>query len=357
MAVSEVIIGSDQCVGAPSARATATATRMDERFARRCALALLLSVLTGFVSLSTAANAQPPAKIVRIGFLAAVPHAEREAAFRQELASLGYVEGRNLVIEYRTAEGRFERLPELAAELVRTNVDVIVAVVTQAAVAAKSATSTIPIVMIAVADPVAAKLVTSLARPGGNVTGNSSVTADLLGKQLELLREVLPRASRVAALWNPTNTVFQTLQLKEARAAASRLGIELQVVEATRPEALEGAFQAIAKARPDALLVMGDPMFTAQAERIARLALERRLPTVTGIFSDGGILLAYAPNFEDLHRRAAVYVDRILKGDRPADLPVERPTRFELIVSARTAKALGITIPPALVARADRVVQ
>lgn len=323
---------------------------------RRRALALLAGTAAS-VALSTNSAAQRPERIARIGFLAPVAHAEREAAFRQEMARLGYVEGRNLVIEYRTADGRFERLSELAADLVRTKPDVIVAVVTQATVAAKGATSTIPIVMVAVGDPVDAKLVASLARPGGNVTGNSSATADLLGKQLELLREVLPGVSRVAALWNPTNTVFQTLQLREAKAAAAKLGITLQVVEVRRPEALEGAFQTMASARAEALLVMGDPMFTAQAGRIARFALERRLPTASGFYSDAGILLTYGSNFEELYRRAAVYVDRILKGAKPADLPVERPTRFELVVNVRTAKALGVTIPAALIARADRVVQ
>lgn len=325
---------------------------MVESMTIRNALAVLVSVVIGIVA-PMPAGAQTPTKTVRIGFLAPITHAEREAAFRQELSRLGYVEGRNLTIEHRTADGHFDRLPALASELVRLNVDVIVAVVTQAALAAKGATSTIPIVMVAVGDPVDAKLVASLARPGGNVTGTSSITADLLGKQLELLREMLPRVSRVAALWNPTNTVFQTLQLKEAKAAAAKLRIELPVVEAKAPEELDGAFRTIAALRPDALLVMGDPMFTTQAEWIARLALERRLPTASGFFSDAGILLSYGPDFTDLHRRAAVYVDRILKGARPADLPVERPTRFELVIDAKTAKALGIAIPPALAARAE----
>ncbi len=278
--------------------------------------------------------------------------------FRDALSKLGYVEGRNLTIEYRSADGNFERLPGLAAELVRLKVDVIVAVVTQAALAAKAATSTIPIVFVAVADPVGSALVTSLARPGGNVTGNSIAAIDVVGKQLELLRELLPGVPRVAALWNPTNTVFAGQQLKEAKAAAARLGIELQIVEADKPEALENAFQKIAAARHGAVLVLGDPLFGAHADRIARLALERRLPTVgnLGATAEAGIVIAYGANFEEMYRRAAVYVDRILKGAKPADLPVERPTRFELIVNARTAKALGITIPPALAARADRVV-
>ena len=309
------------------------------------------------VVLSTNTHAQRPTGTLRIGFLAPVPNAEREAAFREELARLGRVEGRDIVIDYRTADGRFDRLPALAADLARADVSVIVAVVTQAAVAAKNATSTIPIVIVAVGDPVEAKLVASLARPGGNVTGNSSLTADVLGKQLELLREVLPRVSRVAALWNPTNTVFQTLQLKEAKAAAAKLGIALAVVEARQPEALQGAFKTIAEGRPDAVMVLGDPIFTPHAAQIGRLALERRLPAVTGSFSAPGILMTYGASFEALYQRAAVYVDRILKGARPADLPIERPTRFELIVNAGTAKALGIALPPALVARADRVIQ
>lgn len=324
---------------------------------RRNALGALASVLVGIVTLPHAACAQPPGKVVRIGYLAPIAHAEREAAFREALSKLGYVEGRNLKIEYRSGDGNFERLPGLAAELVRLNVDVIVAVVTQATLAAKGATSTIPIVMVAVGDPVSAGLVASLARPGSNVTGNSGSTVDVVGKQLELLREVLPRVSRVAVLWNPTNPVFQALQLKEAKAAAARLRIELQLVEAKRPDALESAFQTIAAARPDAVLVMGDPMFTTRAEQIAHLALARRLPTVSGFYADDGILIAYGSNFEELHRRAAVYVDRILKGAKPADLPVERPTRFELVINVKTAKALGITIPPALASRADRLIQ
>ena len=326
---------------------------------RRNALGALASVAIGIVAPPPAADAQTLAKVVRLGYLTPTARPELEAAFREELSRLGYVEGRSLVIEYRNANGRFERLPELAAALVRLDVDVIVAVVTQAAVAAKAATTTIPIVMVAVGDPVGAGLVASLARPGGNITGNSGANVDVVGKQLELLREVLPGASRVAALWNPTNAVFGTQQLNEARPAAARLNIELQAVEAARPEALAGAFDTIAKARPDALLVTGDPMFGTQAERIARLALERRLPTVGGFanYTDAGALLSYGASFDESYRRAAVYVDRIVRGAKPADLPVERPTRFELVVNVRTAKALGITIPPALASRADRLVQ
>ena len=293
---------------------------------RRNVLAALASVLAGVVTLPHAARAQPPGKLVRIGYLAPIAHPEREAVFREALSKLGYVEGRNLTIEYRSADGNFQRLPRLAAELARLDVDVIVAVVTQAALAAKGATSTIPIVFIAVADPVGSALVTSLARPGANVTGNSVAAVDVVGKQLELLRELLPGVPRVAALWNPTNTVFAAQQLKEAKAAAARLGIELQVVEVERADALENAFQKIVGTRTGAVLVLGDPMFGTQAERIARLALDRRLPTVgnLGGTADAGIVIAYGASFEEMHRGAAVYVDRILKGAKPADLPIER---------------------------------
>lgn len=326
---------------------------------RREGLAALASALFAIVTPPQGVGAQVPAKVVRVGYLTPTALTEREAVFRQELARLGYVEGRNLSIEYRNADGRFERLPELAADLVGLNVDVIVAVVTQAAVAAKGTKSTIPIVMVGVADPLSAGLVASLARPGGNITGNSAANLDVVGKQFELLREMLPGASRVAVLWNPTNTVFGAQQLKEANAAAARLGVELVVVEARLPDALEGAFDQLSAARPNALLIMSDPMFGTQTQRIGRLAIKHRLPAVAGFgnYADAGVLLAYGSNLEELHRRAAVYVDRILKGAKPADLPVERPTRFELVTNAKTAKALGVTIPPALASRADRVVR
>lgn len=336
-----------------------TGTHVIERFTIGKALAVLASALVGMAALPSAADAQPAAKLVRIGYLTPTPNAEREAVFRQALAKLGYVEGRNFVIEYSSADGNFARLPDLASELVRLKVDIIVAVVTQASIAAKGATATIPIVMVGTADPVGSGLVASLARPGGNVTGTSTASVDVVGKHLELLREVRPGVSRVAALWNPSNELFAALQLKEAKAAAAKLGIELQVFEARRPEALESAFAAMTGVRPGALLILADPMFGDNAERIARLATERRLPAVGGFanYANHGILLSYGSNLNEMHRGAAEYVDRILKGAKPADLPVERPTRFELVVNARTAKTLGISIPPSLAARADRVIQ
>lgn len=307
----------------------------------------------------TLAHAQTPPKLARIGYLTPTANAQREGAFRDELAKLGWAEGRNLAIEYRSANGQFDRLPLLAQELVKLNPDVIVAAVTQASIAAKAATSSIPIVIVAVGDPVGAGLVTNLARPGGNVTGNSVASSDILGKQLELLREVKPNLASVVVLSNPSNRVFQQQQLDAAKAAAARLQVKLAVVEAARADAFEPAFAEIAKLRPDALLILGDPMFAQFASRIAQLALAARLPTATGFnnYADAGILITYGINFDDFHRRAAHYVDRLLKGAKPADLPIEQPTTFELIVNQKTAKALGITLPPALVSRADRVIQ
>ncbi|HVE50277.1 MAG TPA: ABC transporter substrate-binding protein, partial [Casimicrobiaceae bacterium] len=315
------------------------------------ALALLVVV--------TLAEAQAPPRLARIGFLTPAANAQRESVFRDELAKLGWVEGRNLSIDYRNADGQFDRLPALAQELVKLNPDLIVTVVTQASVAAKAATTTIPIVIVGVGDPVGAGIVASFARPGGNITGNSGAAVEIVGKQLELLREVKPSLARVVALWNPTNRVFQQQQLDEANAAATRMRVKLDLVEATRPDALDAAFAEIAKVKPDALIILADPMFGQHAQRIAQLAVAHRLPSVSGFeaYTEAGILIAYGTSFDDYYQRAARYVDRILKGAKPADLPIERPTRFELMVNQKTAKALGIVLPPALVARADRVIQ
>jgi putative ABC transport system substrate-binding protein len=234
--------------------------------------------------------------------------------------------------------------------------DVIVAVVTQASLAARDATTSVPIVMIGVADPVAAGLVASLARPGGNVTGTSGAWTQVVGKQLELLKETLPDASRVAVLWNPGNPIYQALQLREAQIAARTLRLELQPVEARTAAELPRAFATIAARRP--LLISGDPFFAANKQRIAELAAARRIPIVTGVgeSADAGALLAYGPSTPDLARRSASYVDKILRGARPADLPVEEPTSFELVVNLKTARALGITVPRPLLLRADRVI-
>ena len=306
-------------------------------------------------------QAQQPGKIARVGFLlpySPAPDARVEA-FRQGLRELGYVEGQNVTIEYRWADGKFEQLPELAADLVRLKVDVIVTAVTQASLAARQATGAIPIVMVGVSDPVGSGLVASLARPGANITGTSSMTAEVVGKQLELLKETVPRISQVAALWNPANPVFQAIQRKETEVAARALGVQLRILEARGPGDIERAFGAMTSARARALLVLGDPVFNSHRKRIADLALNGRLPAVSGTreFVDAGGLMAYGPSFTEMHRRAAYYVDRILKGTKPADLPVEQPTKFELVVNLKTAKQIGMAIPPNVLARANQVIR
>ena len=319
----------------------------------RLLVALALTLLYGSLG-----AAQPPGRFVRVGFLSATSAAADvfRPALAEGLREHGIPEGQNLVIESRYAEGRFERLPELAAELVRLRCDVIVTAVTQASLAARKATTTIPIVMIAVADPVGAGLVDSLARPGGNVTGTSGAATQVVGKQMELLRETFPDVSRVAVLWNPANPIYQALQLREAESAARALRVELQLLEARSPAEIERIFAAIGR-RP--LLIMGDPLFTAHRTRIVELAAARRVPIVTGVaeYAEAGALIAYGPSYTDLSRRAAVYVDKILRGARPAALPVEEPTTFELVVNLRTARALGITMPRPLLLRATRVIE
>jgi putative ABC transport system substrate-binding protein len=314
-----------------------------------------------FLALFSSAGAQPPAKIPKVGLL--LPYSPgpdpRIEAFRQGLRELGYLEGRSIVVEYRWADGKFDKLPELAAELIRSNVDVIVPAVTQASIAAKKATATIPIVMVGVSDPVGSGLVSSLARPGMNVTGTSSMTAEIVGKHLELLKETLPKISPVAALWNPANPVFQALQLREIDLAARTLGVQLQFVEARGAEEIDRAFAAISKAGTKAVIVLGDPVFISHRKRIADLAMKRRLPAVSGTkeHAEAGGLMAYGPSFPDMYRRTAYYVDKILKGAKPADLPVEQPTKFELVINLKTAKQIGLTIPPNVLARADKVIR
>jgi putative ABC transport system substrate-binding protein len=319
----------------------------------------LVAVALAILWAPLAAAAQQPARTFRVGFLAAGTSATDTflSPFRERLRELGYTEGQNVIVSLRWAEGRFERLPQLAAELVRLQPDVIVAAVTQASLEARKATGTIPIVMLGVADPVAAGLVASLARPGGNVTGTSGVAAQIVGKQLELLKETFPDVSRVPVLWNPANPVFQALQLREAERAARTLRVELQLLEARGPAEFDRVFAAAVPLRP--LWVLGDPLFTAHRQRIAELAAARRVPIVTGTveMAEAGALLAYGPNYADLARRSAVYVDRILKGAKPADLPVEEPTTFELVVNLKTARALGVTVPRPLLLRAERVIE
>jgi putative ABC transport system substrate-binding protein len=323
---------------------------------RRPFLGVVLAVLV-IGCLDAAASAA--AGQARVGFLSpASPAADHiRPAFVEGLREHGYVESRNLVLEARYADGRFDRLPALAAELVRLRCDVIVAFVTQASLAVHSATRTIPVVMIGVADPVAAGLVANLARPGGNVTGTSGAANQVVGKQLELLRETFPDAARTAVLWNPANVVYQAQQLREAHIAAPALRIELQLLEARAPAELERVFAAMSPRRP--LLLMGDPLFTAHRRRIAELAAARRVPIVTGAseYAEAGALLTYGPSYTELARRSAAYVDRILRGARPAELPVEEPTTFELVVNLKTARALGVSVPRPLLLRAERVIE
>jgi putative ABC transport system substrate-binding protein len=335
-------------------------TRLSE-MPRRTFMAL---VSGGLLAAPLAAEAQQAAKVARIGYLSAAslaanPH--QHEAFRQGLRDLGYVEGRNLVIEYRSPEGKPERLPALAAELVALKVDVIVAPGTPQALAAKQATKTIPIVFATAADPVGSGLVTSLARAGGNVTGLSILAPELVGKRLELLTQAVPGVNRVAVLWQPGGHDERTDKdiLKGAEVAGRALGVRLQFVEARGPDDFDRAFSDMTRARAGALTVLTGIMFLTERRRLVDLAAEKRLPAVYGgrDFVDAGGLLSYGPDLADLYRRAATYVDKILKGAKPADLPVEQPTKFELIINLKTAKALGLTIPPSLLSRADEVIQ
>ncbi len=325
----------------------------------RAALAVALAL--GVLAAPLAAAAQPAKKVPRIGFLAtssAEVIKSRVAAFQQALRELGYVDGESIIIEYRYAEGKFERLPNLAAELVRLKVDVFVVVGAPAAHAAKNATSFIPIVIGNAADPVGTGLVASLARPGGNITGLSDFNLGVVTKRLELLKEVVPTASRVAVLLNPANPTNPP-QLKEIQAAAPALGVTLLPVEAKGPDDIDRAFAVMRNERPGALIVFGDLMFGTHQRRIAELAVKSRLPAIWAVRENvnAGGLMSYGTNFDALYRRAATYVDRILKGTKPSDLPVEQPTKFEFVINLRTARALGLTIPPAVLARADTIIE
>jgi len=310
-----------------------------------------------------AAEAQQAAKIARIGFLGnsttALGHLRD--AFLQGMRDLGYVEGRNLVIEYRYAEGQLERFPALAAELVALKVEVLVAPPTPAAQAAKRATTTIPIVFAGAGDPVTSGLVTSLARPGGNITGLSGLSPELVGKCLEQLKQAVPGVSRVAVLWQPGGQGERAEKdmLKEAEVAARALGMRLQFVEARGTADFDRAFSDMTTARAGALTVLPSSMFNTERRRLADLAAKSRLPAVYQLreYVDAGGLMAYGANLADLNRRAAAYVDKILKGAKPADLPVEQATKFELVINLKTAKALGITIPQSVLLRADEVIQ
>jgi putative ABC transport system substrate-binding protein len=283
---------------------------------------------------------------------------DRIDAFKRGLRELGYVEGRNIVIESRWGEGKYESLPGLAAELVRLKMDVILTAAVPAIRAAREATTTIPIVMAVVVDPVETGLVVSFARPGGNITGLSVRTPELVGKQFGLLKEIVPKASRVAVLWNPGN-LGNPPQLRAAELAARTLGMRLQPLEARNPREIDSAFAAMTKEAAAALVVLVDVMFIDHRTRIADLAATRRLPAVYGQLEhvESGGLMAYAPNFLDNYGRAAVFVDKILRGANPGDLPIEQSTKFELVINLKTAKALGLTIPRSALLQADRVIE
>jgi putative ABC transport system substrate-binding protein len=311
-------------------------------------------------------EAQQAAKVARLGYLGtgSLESPEIQAnlnAFRQGLSDLGYVEGPGIHIEYRTADGKLEQLAALATELVRLKVDIIVAAATPAARAAQQATTTIPVVAVAMGDPVRDGLVASLARPGANITGSTFLGPELVPKRLEILKEAIPKISRAAALWHPGAFSERTTQdmLKETERVARALGVHLQLVEARRADEFDRAFTAMTNARADALVTFPSPMLYSERRRLVGLAAKHRLPSMFNAreFVELGGLMAYGASIADLNRRAAIYIDKILKGAKPADLPVEQPTKFELVINLKTAKALGLTIPQSLLLRADEVIQ
>ena len=326
----------------------------------------VMGFVLGILLAPLAVDAQPPGRVHRIGFLTLTsppppsgPLLATIEAFHEGLREHGWVESQNIVIERRYAEGKFDRLPDLAAELVRLKVDVIVAVAAASARAAKQATTTIPIIMVSAGDPVGTGLVGSLSRPGRNITGTAfDATPEITAKQLQLLMEVVPRGARVGVLWNPTSAFFASYW-KELQVAARALGVRLQSLEVQAPNELESAFGAMTRERADALIVLSDSFATFHRGRIADLAAKSRLPAMYGHrqYAEAGGLMSYGPELPHLFRRAATYVDKILKGAKPGDLPVEQPTKFELLVNLKTAKALGLTIPQSVLIRADHVLQ
>ena len=319
--------------------------------------ALLLAVLL-LSSFGGHAGAASP----RVGFLApGTPESSAPvlAGLRQGLRENGYVEGTDITIDARYAYGKFDRLPDLARELIKLPVDVLVTYVTDASIAASKNSKTIPIVMVGVSDPVASGLVVSLSRPGGNITGTSGVFAEGAGRRLQFLKETIPGTMRVAVLWNPENRVFQSQVLRETEAAARTLGLQLRLFEAHDAASIETAFVAIAKYEIAALNVLPDPIFAVHHARIAELALKARLPSVSAnsAFAEAGGLMAYGPSIPQLGRDAAKYVAKILRGANAADLPIEQPTKFELVINMKTAKQIGITVPQSLMVSADRLLE
>jgi ABC-type uncharacterized transport system substrate-binding protein len=325
--------------------------------------AFLGVVAGGLLTAPLAAEAQQAGKVWRIGYLTSgfkeVPGTNPGLApFSQSLRELGYVEGRNVTLEIRYAEGRTERFPALAAELANLKVDVLVAVSTPGALAAKQATSTIPIVMVSVGEPVEVKLVDSLAHPGGNVTGLSLIAPQLAAKRLDLLKQALPKLSRVTVLWNSANQGMKA-RFQETRGGAQLLGVTLHSVTIQSPDDFDPLFAAMTRDRPESLLVLADTVTVANRQRTVEFAAKNRVPAIyeARTFVDSGGLMSYGVDFADHYRRTAIYVDKILKGTKPADLPVELPTKFEFVINLKTAKALGLTIPPSLLQRADELIQ
>jgi putative tryptophan/tyrosine transport system substrate-binding protein len=321
---------------------------------------LLASFLIFTVSAGIAA-AQQPAKVPRVGYMAAVStsaDAPRLEAFRQGLRELGYVEGQNILIEYRHQDRNFERLPDIAGELMRLNIDVLVAVTTNAAIAAKKTAGTLPIVFMGITDPLAAGLVESLAKPGGNATGITNIAAVLTGKRLELLKETVPKVSHIAVLWDP-KAPGSAPQWQESQEPARELGLRLHSIEVSSADKYEDALKEAVRARINGLWVTLNPLANSNQKVIADFAINHRLPTVCARedYADNGCLMAYGPTYVTEGRDGARYVDRILKGAKPADLPVEQPTKFEFVINLKTAKQIGLTIAPNILARADKVIR
>ena len=315
-------------------------------------LVSMVMLVAGFL-----ADAQQPTKIPRLGYLSASNDQNREA-FRQGLRQLGYVEGKNVVIEYRYAEGRTEQISDLAAELVRLKVDVIVTGSTLAAQTARKLNTTVPIVIVGTGDPVGTGLVASLARPGGNVTGLSGLAPELSGKRLELLKESFPKVSRVGVFWNPASP-SNAISWKETEAAARPAAVQLQSLEVKSSKDFEGAFGAAVKERVNALITIRDNVTNTGRQQIVAFAAKHRLPAIypSAEYVEVDGLMSYAPDFRDIYRRAAAYVDKILKGAKPADLPVEQPMKFELVINLKAAKQIGLTIPQSVLYRADKVIK
>jgi putative tryptophan/tyrosine transport system substrate-binding protein len=319
----------------------------------------LVTSVAGTLAAPLAAQAQQAGvKVPRVGVLFGSPASNWIEALRQGLRDVGFVEGRTILTEWRSAEGRYERLPGFATELVRLGVDVLIAHPTVAVQAARRATASNPIVMPASADPVGAGLVESLARPGGNITGSTFISSEITGKRLELLKEMLPHATSVAAVANPDNPAT-ALQLTQARTAGATLGLRLRLIEVNAETQLEAAFAVLLRDRADALLVIDDPMLGSRRVDIVKRVATARLPAMYGWkdWVDAGGLLSFGANVDEMFRQAGRYVDKILKGAKPADLPIEQPTKFEFAINLKTAKALGLTIPPSLLARADQIIE